>query len=113
MYKLKVLVVDDDPDILDLLCSTLEGEYDVIKASLGNEALEKVKEGLPDLLVLDYMLPDLQGIEVCKILRKDSLSMHLPILMLTGKGETDDKVRGLEAGADDYMVKPFSPQELI
>lgn len=113
MYKLKILIVDDDPDILELLESTLETEYETIKAACGKEALKKIKETPPDLLVLDYMLPDLEGIEICKILRKDSLSVHLPILMLTGKGEIDDKVRGLESGADDYMLKPFSPQELL
>ncbi|MCM8786827.1 MAG: response regulator [Candidatus Omnitrophica bacterium] len=113
MYKLKILIVDDDPDILELLDTTLKEEFSVIKASLGNEALEKVKKETPDLVVLDYMLPDITGIKICEVLRKDPLFMHLPILMLTGKGEINDKVEGLEAGADDYMVKPFSPQELI
>lgn len=113
MHKLKVLTVDDDPDILDLLEATLESEYEVMQASCGKEALEKIKNISPDLLVLDYALPDLQGPQICKLLRKDPLFIHLPILMLTGKGETDDKVAGLEAGSDDYMVKPFSPQELL
>ncbi|MDP2922196.1 MAG: response regulator [Candidatus Omnitrophota bacterium] len=113
MFKLKILVVDDDPDILDLLKVTLEDEYQIITASCGNEAIEKIKENLPDLLVLDYVLPDIQGPQICKAIRKDPLLVHLPVLMLTGKGEIDDKVKGLEAGADDYMVKPFSPQELI
>jgi diguanylate cyclase (GGDEF)-like protein len=113
MLKLKILAVDDDPDILDLLKATLEDEYNISVASCGNEALEKLKKNVPDLLVLDYVLPDLHGPEICKILRKDPLLVHLPVLMLTGKGEIDDKVKGLEAGADDYMVKPFSPQELI
>ncbi|MFA5008275.1 MAG: response regulator [Candidatus Omnitrophota bacterium] len=112
MVKLKILVVDDDPDILELLKATLEEEYEVTSAALGNEAIEKLKKEVPDLLVLDYMLPDIQGPQICKILRKDSLLVHLPVLMLTGKGEIEDKVRGLESGADDYMVKPFSPQEL-
>lgn len=105
--------MDDDPDILDLLEATLEGEYEIMQASCGREALEKIKNISPDLLVLDYALPDLQGPQICKLLRKDPLFLHLPILMLTGKGETDDKVAGLEAGSDDYMVKPFSPQELL
>lgn len=113
MVKLKVLTVDDDADILELLKATLEDEYDVSLAANGNEALEKLKKDVPDLLVLDYVLPDIHGPEICKILRKDPLLVHLPVLMLTGKGEIDDKVKGLEAGADDYMVKPFSPQELI
>lgn len=113
MLKLKVLVVDDDPDILDLLVATLEAEFDIETASTANEALEKVKKFSPNLLVLDYMLPDMDGPQVCLALRKDPLFLHLPILMLTGKSEVDDKVTGLEAGADDYMVKPFNPDELI
>jgi diguanylate cyclase (GGDEF)-like protein len=113
MSKLKVLIVDDDPDILDLLESTLMDDFSLAKASTGNEALEEIKKQPPNLLVLDYMLPDLEGPEICKIIRKDPLLFNIPILMLTGKGEVEDKVFGLEAGADDYMLKPFSPQELI
>jgi len=113
MYKLKILVVDDDPDILDLLEATLEGEFNVIQAAKGSEALAKIKKEAPNLLILDYMLPDLQGTDICKALRRDPLTLHLPILLLTGKGEVEDKVRGLSAGADDYMVKPFSPEELL
>ena len=112
MYKLKVLVVDDDPDISELLVSTLEGEFEVITASTGKEALEKVK-AFPDFLILDYNLPDLKGPQICEILRKDPQFFYTPILMLTGKGEIEDKIKGLESGSDDYMVKPFSPQELI
>lgn len=113
MVKLKVLAVDDDPDILDLLCSTLEADFNVTTASTGNDALKKIKEFMPDVLVLDYMLPDFEGPQICATLRKDPLFLHLPILMLTGRSEVDDKVTGLEAGADDYMIKPFQPQELI
>lgn len=113
MYKLKILIVDDNPDILDLLEITLQDEFTLIKASCGNEALEKLKNEGPGLIVLDYILPDLEGPKVCKIIRKDPLFLHIPILMLTGKGEVEDKVDGLEAGADDYMLKPFEPQELI
>ncbi len=113
MYKLKVLVVDDDPFILEVIEITLKEDYEIIKATTGNEAWEKIKEENPDVLILDYMLPDLWGTEICKTLRRDPLWMHLPILMLTGKGEISDKVRGLEAGADDYMVKPFAPKELL
>jgi diguanylate cyclase (GGDEF)-like protein len=75
--------------------------------------LEKLKKDTPDLLVLDYVLPDITGPQICQSIRKDPLLVHLPVLMLTGKGEIDDKVKGLEAGADDYMVKPFYPQELL
>jgi DNA-binding response OmpR family regulator len=94
MYRLKILVVDDDPDILDLLEATLEGDFEVIKASTGEEAIEKIKKENPNLVVLDYMLPDIEGTQICKNLRKDPLLLHLPILMLTGKGEVDDKVKG-------------------
>lgn len=113
MYKSKILIVDDNPDILDLLEATLQDEFELIKASSGNEALEKLKVNNPNCLVLDYILPDLEGPQICKIVRKDPLFSNIPILMLTGKGEVEDKVDGLEAGADDYMLKPFDPQELI
>ncbi|MCK4912840.1 MAG: response regulator [Candidatus Omnitrophica bacterium] len=113
MYKLKVLIVDDNPDILDLLEATLQDEFELIKASSGSETFEKLKTTNPNLLVLDYVLPDLVGPDICKIIRKDPLFSSIPILMLTGKGEVEDKVDGLEAGADDYMLKPFNPQELI
>ncbi|MCD6583907.1 MAG: response regulator [Candidatus Omnitrophica bacterium] len=112
MYKLKVLVVDDDPDILELIEATLEEEYQVIKVASGEEALHKVKELAPDIIILDYMLPDIEGPKICEKLREDPLFIHIPILMLTGKGEIEDKIKGLDAGADDYMVKPFSPDEL-
>jgi diguanylate cyclase (GGDEF)-like protein len=113
MSKLKLLIVDDDPDILDLLETILQEEFQVTTASTGNEALKKLKDQPPNLLVLDYVLPDLEGPQICKTIRKDPLLLNLPILLLTGKGEVEDKVDGLEAGADDYMIKPFSPQELI
>jgi len=113
MYKLKILIVDDNPDILDLLEATLQDEFELTKAFSGKEALKKLKITNPNLLVLDYVLPDLEGPEICKMVRKDPLFSNIPILMLTGKGEVEDKVGGLEAGADDYMLKPFDPQELI
>jgi diguanylate cyclase (GGDEF)-like protein len=113
MPEIKILVVDDDPDILDLLTSTLQEEFEVITASCGQDVLARLKTSKPNLIVLDYMLPDVIGPEICKIVRKDPLLSNTPILMLTGKGEVNDKVDGLEAGADDYMLKPFSPQELI
>jgi diguanylate cyclase (GGDEF)-like protein len=113
MHEIKVLIVDDDPDISDLLVSTLQDEFDIATATNGQEALSKLKSSKPNLIVLDYMLPDIIGPEICKIIRKDPLLLNTPILMLTGKGEVEDKVDGLEAGADDYMLKPFSPQELI
>ncbi len=113
MSKLKVLAVDDDPDILDLLEVSLEDEFEVIKAATGKDALSNIAKEKPDVIILDYMLPDTTGIEICRQIRNNPLYLHLPILMLTGKGEVEDKVTGLGAGADDYMVKPFSPPELI
>ncbi|MFH1768637.1 MAG: response regulator [Candidatus Omnitrophota bacterium] len=113
MKKLKMLTVDDNPDILELLEATLEEEFEITKAATGKEAFAKIKSEHPDVVILDYMLPDTTGIEICKQLRNDPFLMHLPILMLTGKGEVDDKVTGLSAGADDYMLKPFSPPELV
>ncbi len=113
MDKLKILAVDDDPDILELIESTLESEFEVRKANCGREALTKLREVVPNLLILDYMLPDINGDEICQKIRQDALFLNTPILMLTGKGELDDKVKGLESGVDDYMLKPFLPQELI
>jgi len=113
MLKLKILVVDDDSDIRDLIALTLNKDYNIIEAGNGQEALDKTKKEKPDILILDYSLPDIDGIEICKTLRKNRHFLHTPILMLTGKTEVDDKVKGLEAGVDDYMLKPFAPQELI
>lgn len=113
MDKISILIVDDDPDILELLAATLKDEFDVATAPNGTEALAQLKRKPPNLIVLDYVLPDIQGPAICKRVRKDPLLSNIPILMLTGKGEIEDKVGGLEAGADDYMLKPFSPQELI
>ena len=113
MFKLKILTIDDEPDILELITATLEDEYEVITAVTAQEGLDKANLENPDILILDYALPDLNGVELCKKLRKNPRFLNTPILMLTGKGETEDKVKGLEAGVDDYMVKPFVPQELI
>lgn len=113
MDKLKILIVDDNPDILELIEATLESEFLVQKAETGYQALAKIQEITPNLLILDFSLPDINGDEVCQKIRQNALLLNLPILMLTGKGEVEDKVKGLEAGADDYMTKPFLPQELI
>ncbi|MDD4294669.1 MAG: response regulator [Candidatus Omnitrophica bacterium] len=113
MYKLKIFTVDDEPDILDLLSATLETDFEIYQAACGKEALSKIPEISPDLIILDFSLPDMTGPEIAAQLRKDSMFLHTPILMLTGRGETEDKVIGLESGVDDYMVKPFDPTELI
>ena len=107
-----VLVVDDDQDLAEMLGIVLNGvgmEVDLV--SRGDEAIEVFKNSQPDLVLLDIMLPGTDGIEVCKAIRKQS--SRVPIVMLTAKGDTHDIVKGLEAGADDYMVKPFKPSELI
>jgi len=113
MDKLKILVVDDEFFIRDILKSILEEEYEVIEACDGEEALEKVRKERPSLVILDYKMPKKSGLDVCRELREDPLNLHLPIIMLTGKGELQDKVEGLEAGVDDYIVKPFEPEELL
>jgi len=113
MRKPKVLVVDDDPDILEILELTLENDYQVLTATDGEQALEKIKNERPDLVILDYNIPKKDGIQVCKEVKEDVLLRHIPILILTGKGETHEKVKGLDSGADDYIVKPFNPTELL
>lgn len=111
--KEKILIADDDVFIRDILKSMLEEEYQVIEASDGEEAIELVKKENPSLLILDYKMPKKTGIEVCRKIREDHLYLHLPIIMLTGLSELPDKVDGLDAGADDYVVKPFEAEELL
>ncbi len=107
----KILVVDDEPTLRDVLRYNLTKEgYDVATAPDGEEAVDKAREYRPDLVVLDVMLPKLDGFEVCRLIRRDS---SVPILMLTAKDSEIDKVVGLEIGADDYMTKPFSVRELL
>lgn len=107
-------MVDDEPDIVELVSYNLNKEgFDVSSASDGEEALAMIRKGHFDFLVLDLMLPGIQGMELCRILRNDPTTAYLPIIMLTAKGEELDRVLGLETGADDYMTKPFSPRELI
>ena len=114
MAKKYILIVDDDPDILDVLRLTIpEEEYEVVEARDGQQALDKIYERPPDLIILDYIIPKINGQEVCQKLKKDILLRHLPVIMLTGKGDVKDKVKGLDSGADDYIVKPFEPEELL
>ncbi|MDO8302319.1 MAG: response regulator, partial [Sedimentisphaerales bacterium] len=113
MAKEAILIVDDEEDIIELVKYNLTREgYQVICAATGEDAIAKAKRKLPDLIVLDLMLPDIDGFEVCKLLRNDSKTAHIPIIMLTAKGEEADVVSGLEVGADDYIAKPFSPKVL-
>ena len=111
MSTAKILVADDDRNICELLKLYLEKEdYSVVLAGNGEEALARFDEENPDLILLDVMMPKLDGWQVCRELRKKS---ECPIIMITAKGETFDKVLGLELGADDYVVKPFEPKEII
>jgi two-component system alkaline phosphatase synthesis response regulator PhoP len=110
----KILIVEDEPDILQLVKLYLEKEgFRTATAVNGAQALKKVKEDKPDLIVLDLMLPELDGLEVCKRLRSVPDTAMLPIIMLTAKAEESDTVIGLELGADDYVAKPFSPKALV
>jgi phosphate regulon transcriptional regulator PhoB len=109
-----ILVVDDEADLVKLVSYNLKKEgFIVDSVSDGENALTKIRKGKYDLLILDLMLPGIQGIELCRILRNDPKQSSLPIIMLTAKGEEVDRILGLEMGADDYMTKPFSPRELI
>lgn len=112
--KEKILVVDDETDILTLLEYNLEkAGFKVISADDGPDAIDITKRERPDLIILDIMLPSMEGTEVCKILKSGDATRHIPIIMLTAKGEEVDRVVGFELGADDYITKPFSPRELI
>ena len=110
----KILVVDDEADLVELVSYNLEKEgFAVDSAFNGEDALVKVKKGNFDLLILDLMLPEIQGMELCRLIRNDPKTAMLPIIMLTAKGEEMDRVVGIEMGADDYVTKPFSPRELV
>ena len=107
----KILIVEDDPTLLEMVAYNLKKEnQEVLTASDGGEALQIARDGKPDLIILDIMLPTMSGLEVCRIIRKES---SVPILMLTAKTDETDKVVGLELGADDYVTKPFSMRELL
>lgn len=109
-----ILIVDDEADLVELVSYNLKKEgFTVDSAPDGESALSKIRKGKYDLVVLDLMLPGVQGIDLCRILRNDPKTAGLPVIMLTAKGEEVDKILGLEMGADDYMSKPFSPRELV
>lgn len=110
----KILVVDDERHIAEAVTYNLEKEgFRAVVAHDGAGALERARRELPDLILLDWMLPEMSGLEVCRALKQDAKTKHIPIVMLTVKSEETDKVLGLEMGADDYVTKPFSPRELI
>tara|TARA_B110000285_G_C15075508_1_gene590472 strand:- start:90 stop:776 length:687 start_codon:yes stop_codon:yes gene_type:complete len=112
--KAKIFIVEDEPSITTLVKYNLEKEnYKVFISNNGEEGLKEIKKIEPDLILLDWMLPDLSGIEICRSLKKDKKFKFIPIIMLTAKGQEEDKVLGLNTGADDYLVKPFSHSELV
>ncbi|WHH61329.1 response regulator [Petroclostridium sp. X23] len=114
MFKKKILVIDDTEFMIKLISDILENaEYEVIKAFSGAEGLLKVRSEKPDLVILDIVMPGMNGFEVCKILRDDESNNLMPIIMLTAQDNEEDKLKGLELGADDYITKPFNPRELI
>jgi two-component system phosphate regulon response regulator PhoB len=112
-YMKKVLIIEDEKDLAELLAFNLEKEgYSATSVHDGKLGLERAGEEIPDLILLDLMLPGLHGTEVCKALRKDQRTAHIPIIMITAKGDEIDRVVGFEVGADDYIVKPFSMREM-
>ncbi|MBI3850055.1 MAG: response regulator transcription factor [Verrucomicrobia bacterium] len=112
--KQKILVVDDEPDAVELIEFNLKAAgFEVTTAADGEAALKQARSILPALIILDLMLPEVDGLEVCKILRRDQRTSAIPIIMLTAKAAEIDRVLGLELGADDYVTKPFSPRELV
>lgn len=110
----KILIVEDDTTLADTLADNLQEEgYEVFSTRDGENALSLIRSKLPDLIVLDIMLPTLDGLSVCRIIRKDPATLHIPIIMLTARGTEVDKIVGLESGADDYVVKPFGLGEFL
>lgn len=114
MKKGKILVVDDEVNITQILEFSIGAEgFDVITAQNGEEAIEKARREQPDLIILDIMMPKIDGYEACRILKANPLTKHIPVVLLTAKGREVDKRLGYEVGATDYIVKPFSPNKLI
>ena len=111
---IRILVVDDEPDVLELVVFHLEKQqYKVSVADTGDKALKMARESLPSMLILDLMLPGINGLEICRLLKRDPKTHNIPILMLTARAAEEDRVKGLELGAHDYVTKPFSPRELV
>jgi two-component system phosphate regulon response regulator PhoB len=111
----RILIVEDEPDVVDMLTLNLRkaGGFTVSTAADGAAGLRKAREDPPALIILDLMLPKMPGLEVCKVLKNDPATKHIPIIMLTAKAEEIDRIVGLEFGADDYVTKPFSPREIV
>ena len=112
--EIRILVVDDEPDVLELVVFHLKkAQFKVAVADTGDQALKIAREQVPSLLILDLMLPGINGLEICQLLKQDPKTRDIPILMLTARAGEEDRVRGLELGAHDYVTKPFSPRELV
>lgn len=110
----KILVVDDKLEVVELVTATLQGEdYQIINASDGEEALEKIGKEKPDLVLLDVIMPKMDGLAVLSEVKKDPKTKEIPIIMLTAKGQKSDEKKGIELGAEDYITKPFSPSHLL
>jgi len=113
MAKGRILVIDDEKDLIELVCYNLEKEgFMVTGAQDGEQGLAAARQELPDVVIIDYMLPGIDGLEVCRSLRSDNRTASIPLIMLTAKSAESDRILGLELGADDYVTKPFSPREL-
>ena len=114
MAKEKILIVEDEKDIMEMIRYNLEkANYGITSAFKGRDAVSLAKKNRPDLIILDIMLPDMDGFDVCRQLKENDITKGIPIIMLTARAQEADKVAGLELGADDYMTKPFSPRELV
>ena len=114
MNQSKIMVVEDDPDIAQLLAITMKkAGFDVAVSENGNDALNLIRRHPPDLVILDLMLPGIDGFEVCKEMKREPKTADVPVLILTARGEEIDRIIGLELGADDYLAKPFNPRELL
>jgi two-component system, OmpR family, alkaline phosphatase synthesis response regulator PhoP len=114
MSKKKILIIEDERDIVEMVKYNLEKEgYSTVVACNGREGFSSAKKERPSLIILDLMLPDIDGFEVCRLLKNNDITNQIPIIMLTAKSREADRVAGLELGADDYVTKPFSPRELI
>ena len=114
MAKETILVIEDEKNIAELIQYNLEQEgFKVLKSARGDDGLEQARKKKPNLIVLDLMLPEMDGLEICRALKQTDTVRHVPIIILTAKGKETDKIVGLELGADDYVTKPFSPRELV
>ena len=113
MKKHRILIVEDEKPIRDMVYFALDSDgYDIVEAVNGAQATEQLAQDLPSLILMDWMLPDVTGLELVRRIKRDEITSHIPIIMLTAKTEERDKIEGLDSGADDYMTKPFSPKEL-